>query len=491
MYRRHHVRHRIIIAATMLAVTQTHRAPAVPVEVSAPQGVTVSIYDTGMAMVSEARRAALNSGEQDLLMRGLPLRMDPASASYGAAARAAPFDLLEQVWRFDLLNMQSLLRRMTGQPIVAGQGADAREGILVGGLVGDTLPVRSRDGKNLWMIPMRDVGTLTFPFGRDLLATEPELAWKVRARQEGPQNFRLAYRTEGLRWGAHYELLLAASGNEGEFAARIAIENESGGRFENARVRLLATEKGLADPVISESQPSARPALRYAYGLREPAFERSVASLAPVEIYELPRTVTLEPNTTTYIHISQSGMVPVKRVFVYDGVRFDRFQRNRRTDWNYGTESHPVVNMHVAFENLANYGLGVNFPPGLCRIYQIREDGSIDLIGEEQMPAIPAGGSGYARVGPAIGLTGSRERTGYVEVKPHHVYEESFQIRLFNSSDETASVRVVEHLYRWPDFEIIRSDTDYTATGPQTIEFDVELRTGVRRAINYTVRYTW
>ncbi len=72
-----------------------------------------------------------------------------------------------------------------------------------------------------------------------------------------------------------------------------------------------------------------------------------------------------------------------------------------------------------------------------------------------------------------------------------HEYEETFEIRLTNLGEEAALVRVVEHLYRGPEFEIVKADSEYTQTGPQTIEFRPELKPGARRALHYTVRYRW
>lgn len=398
------------------------------VEVSAPQGVTLSIYDFGLGMVNEARRVVLASGEQTLLPGDLPGRVDPSSLSFGTVARTMPFEWIEQSFS-------------SGDPAAPGARA----------------------------------------------------VWRVKARQEGPQNFRLSYRVDGVEWRTHYQLLLAHDRLQADLNARVELVNRAGGRFENARVRLVLTERGLAGPVLPEVgvSPVARPAMRYAYGASEPSIERTIAAMAPLEIYELPRTVTLEQDRSTFIQYLQVADLPVKRFYVYDGVRFDRFQRNPRADWNYGTEYHPTVQLHVEFENAEKFGMGMNLPPGLCRLYTVRADGSIDLAGEEPLLAIPAGGTGSVRVGPAIGLRGERERTSYNEVRPNSVYEETFQIRLSNTSDEDAEIRVVEHLYRWPEFEIARADADYTRTGPQSIEFRVDLKPATRRTINYTVRYTW
>ena len=125
------------------------------------------------------------------------------------------------------------------------------------------------------------------------------------------------------------------------------------------------------------------------------------------------------------------------------------------------------------------------------RLYQQKADASLDLIGEDHVQATPAGATATVLLGPARGILGERERTGYSEVTPLHEYEESFEIRLENNSPEEIEIRVVEHLYRWNQFEVVKADTDYKAMGPQTIEFRPVLKSGGKRTVHYTVRYRW
>lgn len=490
-----------LIPLFLLAVMKVHPVLAqAPVEVSPPQGTTVSIYDTGLAIVNESRRVSVPAGESVLVVRDLPVEVDASSISLGAGARSLSFDLLAQEMRFDFGGVGEVLQRLVGQPVVCQLVGQAKEGVLLSGLMrspdtsaAEKLAVRSRDGKDLWMIGLEDLSSMTFPFSREMLATVPESVWRIRSRQDGPQNFRLSYRTGGLEWKASYDLLLENNSQQGDLIARVGLMNGSGGRFENARVRLLQTEKGLSVPAMPREDGSAlaRSPLVYGYGSARAELEQIEAGVAPIHIYELPRTITLESGRQHFVSMVQSAELPLKRFYVYDGVRFDRFQRNPRTDWNYGTEYREVVQKHIEFANEEKFGLGVDLPPGLCRVLQVRADGVVDLIGETYLPHIGKGGAGAIRVGPAIGLRGERERTGYLEVKPHREYEESFEIRLQNSSDEPAEIRVVEHLYRGTDYEIVRTDADFSKVGPQTMEFRIELKPGARRSIHYTVRYLW
>jgi hypothetical protein len=213
--------------------------------------------------------------------------------------------------------------------------------------------------------------------------------------------------------------------------------------------------------------------------------------LAPEHTYSLPQGLTIDPGETRYFQFAVQEKLPVTRIYVYDGVKFDRFQRNRRNDWNYGTEYHTAVETHLEFNNTKESGLGEDLPLGYVRVFQQVADGASDYLGEDFIRAANAGQTGHVLLGPARGLQGERERTGYAEVKPLHEYEETFEIRLSNSTDEAAEIRVVERLYRWTEYEIVKADAEYVSTGPQSIEFKPTLKPDGTKVIHYTVRYRW
>ena len=52
-------------------------------------------------------------------------------------------------------------------------------------------------------------------------------------------------------------------------------------------------------------------------------------------------------------------------------------------------------------------------------------------------------------------------------------------------------IRVVERLYRWPDFEIVKADFEYREIGPQTIEFRPVIKAGGSLTLRYTVRFRY
>lgn len=495
----------LLLLLCVLGGTEWARAQVAVSDASSPQSVVLSLYDQGFGLVSEMRRITPARGLNRLRFTGLPAGVDPGTLSFIPLGAAGGIDVLEQRFRHDLASPEAMLRRYIGHRVEV----QTATGVVTGNLLHASgwgagqnrdaafLVVQSGAAAQLFL-NAGEIDHVRLPDAGQRVALAPELVWDIASEAEGPQNIRLSYRVDGLEWQANYDVILHEDGQRAYFGGRIGVKNQSHGSFQNAQIRLITTESGLAqDQRRTTAAAGARgretgsPPMRYAYGADSPTFEETVSGPAPIESYPVEGVTSLAPGDHVFLRYVQTDRLPVQRFFVYDGVRFDRFQRYRRNDWNYGTESHPIVDAHLQFANEAADGLGVALPPGRFRLYQRREDGTVEFIGEDQLLATPVGASGHVRLGPARGLQGERERTGYVEVTPMRVYEESFRISLENNSEEAAEIRVVEHLYRWHDFEIVRADAEYERTGPQTIEFRPVLRPGGRRTIHYTVRYSW
>ena len=466
--------------------------PAAEIEASPPKSVGMAIYDTGFALVNELRSTPLDKGENRVLFRQFPSRLDPATVAFSFVAGGASVEVLEQQFQYDLSDIGRMLDRYIGKPVEIVTGPVSCKGVLLhAASTGAPLAIQGDNGAVSYFANSESLTDIVFPNAAQMAQLGPTLSCTMNAAQDSLQNLRVTYVTEGMRWDASYDAILQGGG-VCLLVARVNVYNGCGGRFENARVKLVSTEKGRVQPATPNVDlPEGFPALRYSYGREEAEVERTVASGGVLSAYELPRPLTMELGAELHVQLGMGSRVPVTKFYVYDGVRFDRFQRNRRNDWNYGTEYHSTVETHLQFGNTKEAGLGIDLPPGRFRLYQQKADSSLDLMGEDFLQATPAGATATVLLGPARGIQGERERTGYSEVTPLHEYEESFEIRLSNDSTEEIEVRVVEHLYRWNQFEIVKADTDYTTTGPQTIEFRPVLKPGGKRTVHYTVRYRW
>ena len=476
------------------------------VEASPPRGATITIHDSGFAQVAELRSANLRSGRNEVVLRSLPARLDPASVSLMPVAGRQSLEVLQQRFLFDLADPALLLQRYLGLPVEVVSAAGRFEGVLAGlrGPDGSgALALRRPDGAAVLYLDETALTQVVFPGAATRAFLEPTLVWQLETPEEATQQLRLSYLVEGLRWEASYEMQIAPADREAWLSVRVGIENRSGGAFERARLRLVATERGMAPPAMPRPDRLARPLaaadtalraggpLRYRYRGDEPVFERMAAGTAPAHTYEIEQSVDLAQQETLYLQYARVENLPVTRFHVYDGALFDRFRTPRRNDWNYGTESHQRVETHVEFQNIQSYGLGMALPPGRFRLYERHANGAVDLLGVDRIPAITPEAFGHVVLGPARGLSGERERLSYSEVRALQEYDETFSIRLRNETEEAVEIRVVEHLYRWHDYEIIRADTDFAVTGPRTIEFRPTIPPGGTRQVGYTVRYRW
>jgi hypothetical protein len=94
--------------------------------------------------------------------------------------------------------------------------------------------------------------------------------------------------------------------------------------------------------------------------------------------------------------------------------------------------------------------------------------------------------------GNAFDLVGERKRTNYRMDSGNNWMDESFEIKVRNhKKDESVEIRVVEHLYRWTNWDIKESSHPHAKTDAQTIEFRIPLKPDEERVITYTVHYSW
>ena len=69
--------------------------------------------------------------------------------------------------------------------------------------------------------------------------------------------------------------------------------------------------------------------------------------------------------------------------------------------------------------------------------------------------------------------------------------EETIQIDLRNQQDEAVTVRVIEHLFRAHDAEVIESSMKFEQIDATTIAFEVEIDAQGTETLSYTVVYRW
>ena len=88
-------------------------------------------------------------------------------------------------------------------------------------------------------------------------------------------------------------------------------------------------------------------------------------------------------------------------------------------------------------------------------------------------------------------IVGERKRTAFKVDNSNNRAAESFEITLRNRKKEAVEVRVVEHLFRWVNWEIREHSDAFSKLDAQKVEFRVKLEPNEERKLTYSVHYSW
>ncbi len=459
-----------------------------------PRSIALTIQENGHAQISETHDIAPPGPDGLIRISPLPETLLPSSVNAIPVERGEALDILSQRFSHDLRDDTTLFRTYRDDIITLHQGADSFAGRLVSPPdFSSPAPALflATEGEPIHLVPdLMKLDFIEFPPRPDL-ARQPTLVWKLAADQTPPGAVQLHYAASGLSWSASHEAILADDSRSLALSTRVLLQNRTGRDFPNARVRLALTDKGQYAPLVPETadpRAAKAPALRYSADGKSWIPERAAASATIVATYDLPQVLSLPAGTDLRASLSFSPAIPVEIRYVYDGVRFDRYQRNRRTDGNLGTESSPVVESRLSFKNDS----AASLPPGEFRLLRGQADQPLEWIGTDWLPALKPGESTTLDLGPAAGLSGRRIRTAYTEVIPLKVSDESFEITLDNQTAVDKTIVVVEHLYRGETHEITAASAEHVpGADPHSIQFPVPVKAGTQKSFTYTVRYSW
>ena len=480
--------------------------------------IQLTIYNQNFAAVKERRTLTLQRGENELRITDLTAHLEPDSVVLRHLTRPDSIRILEQNYESDPLSEGLLLRKSEGKTLdfevtlPSGEKRLVKGRILRSGYVphtsayrrygqqyyqnqvlysnpqGGGQPIVEVDGRIMFGLPGRPIFAALDPKA----FLKPTLLWKLWSAEAGSHEAELSYLTGGMRWEATYNAVAGEKGDRFDIVGWVTMENMSGLDFENARIKLMAGDVARAQDARQELAGYAR------------MDERSVAKAADVtersfdeyHLYTLERPTTVLDREIKQVEFVRAANVPGQRVYVYDGRRFDPQYRgwdlhSIRTRPEYGTASNPKVWVMLEFRNDRKSGLGLALPKGSVKLYRRDLDGRNEFIGEDLIDHTPTDETVRLHTGNAFDLVGERKQTNFRLDTARNFADESFEIKVRNHKKEAVTVRVVEHLYRWLQWEITTATQEYNKTDARTVEFRPTIPPGGEAVIRYTVHYSW
>lgn len=498
----------------MLSNLSVTRALVLLLTTTAAAQPALTVYNQSFAVVRERLRLDLKPGVNRVTHTGVTAFVEPESVTLRDPTGKVPLRILEQNYRADPISMEALLAAYEGRVIdfEIRKGEDTvtvparivRAGSMTApqqpgpnlyfprpGELPVSQPVVEIGGKLRFGLP----GTPLFPALPDGAMLAPSLEWSITSPAAVKLEAELAYITGAMNWEADYSMIQRADGLL-DVTGWVTIDNRTGRRFENVRVKLMAGDvnkvlrpewalrAGLGGGVVGGFAGALPPAVT------EKSFDE-------YHLYTLAAPTTLAGREKKQVEFVRSGGVKAAVVYVYDGMKLD-LNRVRgmppealRMDPSFGGQSTNKVWVMREFANSEANQLGVPLAKGRVRFYRRDSDGQIEFTGEDTIDHTPAGETVRVFTGAAFDLVGERRRTANRVDHQRSTVEESFEIKVRNRKKEPAEVRVVEHLYRWNTWEITVSSGPYVKKDSDTVEFTLQLQPGEEKEVNYAVRYTW
>jgi hypothetical protein len=478
----------------------------------------LTIYNQNFAVVREKIPLELKAGVNEVKFADISVHLEPESVILRDPSGKTQIQILEQSFRNDPVNQTMMLSLFEGKeldfivtepqkPDRVVRGRVVRSGYIPHNpgamrrygeayyqsqatMAGNTAePIIEVEGRLQFRLP----GMPLFPALADQTILKPELSWQLQSSDSGNLDAELCYISGGMSWEADYNLVAPQDGGKLDVIGWVTIDNQSGKSFEDARVKLMAGD-------VSKIQRDQREVFRaaakaaVAEDAGPPVTEKSFDEY---HLYTLHRSLTLRDRETKQVEFVRASGVNSERIYVYDGALFD-WNRWRGYDANFlrqndsiGAESNPKVWVMREFKNSKENRLGIPLPKGRLRFYQRDEDGQLEFVGENNIDHTPKDEVVRVYVGNAFDIVGERKRTAFKVDSSNNWADESFEIVLRNRKKEAVEVRVVEHLFRWVNWEIRQHSDAFSKLDAQKIEFRVKLEPDEEKTLTYSVHYSW
>ncbi len=482
-------------------------APMVQAADSQNTAPSLTIYNQDFAVVRQTVPLDLNTGINHVVLNDITAHLEPDSVVL-RDPRGGRLNILEQNYRNDPVSEGLLLSLFEGKTLdfelpdhTRVKGKVIRSGYVPQYEVpgpygyqrpvpgnGSSQPVIEVNGQLQFRLP----GEPVFPALGDDTILKPTLDWQLQSAASGHTAAELSYVTSGMSWHADYNITAPETGDVADVVGWVTLDNQSGKRFDNARIKLMAGEVAKLQDVNSRNYSYA--AAKAEVDLAQPQVTEK--AFDEYHLYTLERPTSLLDHEIKQVEFLRAASVHATRVYVYDGVKVPAQYRSWnmesiRDNVSYGTESNPKVWVMLELKNAKENNLGMPLPAGRVRLYRREQSGQMEFIGEDRIDHTPSNETVRLYTGNAFDVVGERRRTNFKVSNSEHWADESFEITLRNHKSTPVEVRVVEHLYRWSNWRISMKSDEFKNTDAQTVEFRVQVAPEQEKKVNYTVHYSW
>ncbi len=501
MYRRTLILALGLLLAGAEARTQTKAAPPSGERTS----VDLTIYNQNMSLIREERTLDLAKGLSRIVIPDIPATIDGTSLHFLSLTDPQAVSVLEQNFQYDLVHMGKLLDKYLGKEVefVRLNEETKKEYSVFGKLLstgyvtqpqyggppsyalGDGM-VAEINGK----IEVNPHGHLVLPSLPEGLIVKPQLEWLVSSAKGGQHKTEISYIAGQLSWICNYVALLNKDDSKIDLTGWVTITNNSGTAFKNAGLKLVAGDVNVVQRDMSQRKFQAGVVTQE---MAEPQFKQT--ELFEYKLYTLQRRTDVNNNETKQVELTSAKDAAAKKVFIYDGLadqwRYWNNSYSYRSQGSFGQQSNPKVGVFVTFRNDEKSGLGMPLPKGKVRVYKRDDDGKEQFIGEDEIDHTPKDEEIRLYLGNAFDIVGERAQKDFKSLAGGRVVTETIEIKVRNHKKDPVEVLVYEHPWRWGEWEILKSSSDWGKVDQSTIKFPLKIAKDAEAVVSYTIQYSW
>ena len=433
--------------------------------------VEVTVYNNNLGLIKDVRTVSLPVGEGELRFMDVASHIRPETVLVRSDASPSSFSVIEQNYEYDLMNARKLLDKYVGKriKIIDWNRYQDRKDEVEATLLANNDGQIYRIGGEIYL---GHPGVKVLPELPGDLIAKPTLTWRFRNQCADPQTLQVSYLTENIRWRADYVLLLNEADTGADLSGWVTLDNRSGARYENARLKLVAGEVNRAEETDGGRRLMVAEAKQVeAEGFREEAFFE-------YHLYDLERSTTIKDLQTKQIRLLEASGLGVTKELL---VTASRSPFTRRIQ---GTLPRQPVSVILGFENSKENRLGMPLPAGVVRVYKQDSRGSQQLVGEDRIEHTPTGESVRLKTGEAFDVVAERAQTDFRQVTRGR-YETAWEITLRNHKKSSVRVGVVEPLSG--SWKILDSSHPYQKMDAFTVRFDVDVPADGETKVRYRV----
>ncbi len=437
------------------------------------QRLSLTIYNSNLALVQDVRDLNLVAGRQKLEFKDVSAMIRPETV----ALTARGVSIVEQNFDYDLLTPAKMMEKAVGQQVQIvrinpGSGQQVTETATVLSVndgvvlrIGDHIEVLRDDG-----VPTRVI----FDKVPDNLRARPTLSVTVDADAAGARPATLSYLTTGLSWKADYVALFDEKAGKLGLQGWVTLNNTSGTSFENADTQLVAGDINLAD---GEQEQQWRPQPRFRSNPQAGAEGGARPQLADYYLYPLPGRTTVASNQTKQVGFLSAEGVAARKTYQY------------RAGWFSSLEDPVHADVAVDFSNSSGGGLGAALPAGIVRVYVRDVNGEPKFVGEDRIDHTPQGSELTVKTGEAFDVTVQPTLVAEDKVsKTRSRYSMSYLVRNARAQPVTVEIR---QSGLWRDGKVLNESLKSRRIDAYTLGWNVPTPANGETTLTFQVETGW